>query len=383
MPVIARVMKFTAIIVAAGSGSRMGSDLPKQFQMLGGKEVLVHAIDALLPHPAIEAVHVVIAADQERMAKAVLGDKSVKLVIGGETRSQSVRNGLAAVETSHVLIHDAARPFCPGTVIDRLVSAMETHDAATPMLRSVDTLAQPHGALLGDGVDRETVIRIQTPQAFRTNVIRDAYEGHDGAPTDEARVAAAAGIDVALVQGDEMLDKITTPGDFARAEALAGQTMIPRTGMGFDVHQFAGEGPVMLGGIAVPHDKGLSGHSDADVLLHAITDALLGAVSLGDIGLHFPPSDPTWKGADSEKFLAHAAKLVRDMGAVIDSVDATLICEAPKVGPHRAAMQQNIARILDLVPDRVSVKATTTERLGFTGRGEGIACQAVVNVRMK
>ncbi|WP_265529873.1 bifunctional 2-C-methyl-D-erythritol 4-phosphate cytidylyltransferase/2-C-methyl-D-erythritol 2,4-cyclodiphosphate synthase [Sphingomicrobium marinum] len=376
-------MEFSALIVAAGSGSRMGSDVPKQFQMLGGKEVLVHAVDALLPHPAIEAVHVVIAADQEDTARAVLGDKAVNLVIGGATRSDSVRNGLAAVKTSHVLIHDAARPFCPEAVIDRLVAAMETHDAATPMLRSVDTLARPSGETLGDAVDRDTVVRIQTPQAFRSDVIRKAYDGYDGAPTDEARVAAAAGIDVALVEGDEMLDKITTPGDFSRAEAIAGQVLIPRTGMGFDVHQFAGDGPVMLGGIAVPYEKGLSGHSDADVLLHAITDALLGAVSLGDIGLHFPPSDPKWKGADSEQFLAHAANLVRDMGAIIDSVDATLICEAPKVGPHRTAMQENIARILGLVPGRVSVKATTTEKLGFTGRGEGIACQAVANVRMK
>lgn len=376
-------MKFTAIIVAAGSGSRMGSDIPKQFQMLAGKEVLVHAVDALLPHPSIDSVHVVISADQERTARAVLGDKQVEFVIGGATRSESVRNGLASVETSHVLIHDAARPFCPEAVIDRLVAALETHDAATPMLRSVDTLALATGETLGDAVDRDAVVRIQTPQGFRTNVIRAAYSDYEGAPTDEARVAAAAGVEVALVEGDEMLDKITRQGDLARAEAMAGQVMVPRTGMGFDVHQFAGDGPVMLGGIAVPHDKGLSGHSDADVLLHAITDALLGAVSLGDIGLHFPPSDPKWKGADSEQFLAHAAGLVREMGAVIDSIDATLICEAPKVGPHRMKMQENIARILGLVPTRVSVKATTTEKLGFTGRGEGIACQAIANVRMK
>ncbi len=232
-------------------------------------------------------------------------------------------------------------------------------------------------------VDRSGLVRVQTPQAFHLRALRDAYARWTGpAPTDESTVLRAAGGTVAVIEGDPMLEKLTSPSDWLRAEAIIESLLISRTGMGFDVHAFAGDGPVMIGGVAIPHDRGLAGHSDADVVLHAITDALLGAAALGDIGQHFPPSDPQWKGADSSIFLAHAARLVRNGGGKIDFVDCTVICEAPRLGPHREAIRTKVAEILGIALSAVSIKATTTERLGFTGRREGIAAQAVVNVRM-
>jgi 2-C-methyl-D-erythritol 4-phosphate cytidylyltransferase/2-C-methyl-D-erythritol 2,4-cyclodiphosphate synthase len=238
-------------------------------------------------------------------------------------------------------------------------------------------------AVAGEAVDRRDMVRVQTPQAFRLGALRSAYNDWSGdTPTDETTVARAAGLSVAAVQGDPALEKVTTEADFARAEEWLASRMTPRTGMGFDVHAFSGEGPIMMGGIAIPHPRGLAGHSDADVVLHAITDALLGAAGLGDIGEHFPPSDPQWKGASSDLFLAHAAGLIRDRGGIIDHVDCTIIAEEPKVGPHRTAMRARIAQIMRLSPDRVSIKATTTEGLGFTGRREGIAAQAVASIRM-
>ena len=373
-------MSATILIVAAGSGSRMGGDVPKQYQCLAGKAVLAHAVDAFVGHN----VRVVIGEGQEAMARSALGDRAVgKFIVGGATRSQSVRNGLATLDAERVLIHDAARPFCPADVTASLLAALDDHGAAVPVLRSVDTLARIHGTTMGGRVPREEIVRVQTPQAFRTDILRRALAAWTGEePTDEAQVVQSFGAEVALVEGSPMLDKLTTAEDFARAEQMLATSLIPRTGMGFDVHGFAGPGPVMLGGIAIDHEKGLSGHSDADVCLHAITDALLGTASLGDIGQHFPPSDPQWKGANSETFLAHAASLVRARGGIIDHVDCTIICEAPKVGPHRDAIRANVARILDLSEQAVSIKATTTEKLGFTGRGEGIAAQAVANVRM-
>ncbi|WP_265562712.1 bifunctional 2-C-methyl-D-erythritol 4-phosphate cytidylyltransferase/2-C-methyl-D-erythritol 2,4-cyclodiphosphate synthase [Sphingomicrobium arenosum] len=381
-------MQVTALIVAAGSGSRMGGETPKQYRTIAGKAVLAHAVDALLDHPAIHAVRVVIGEGQEEMAHEALGDRDVgALVIGGASRSESVGNGLAAVETSHVLVHDAARPFCPGEVVDRLVEALHRHAAVVPTLAVPDTVARSDGVFLTSSESRNELVRVQTPQGFLTRHLIDTLgqqpSGESApAPTDEASVIRAAGLPVATVEGDGMLDKLTVPADWARAEAMLEARMTPRTGMGFDVHGFKGPGPVMLGGIAIPHDKGLAGHSDADVLLHAITDALLGAAGMGDIGEHFPPSDEQWRGASSDLFLVHAAKLVRGAGGTIDHVDATVICEAPKVGPHRDAIRARIASILGLREGQVSVKATTTEKLGFTGRREGIACQAVANIRM-
>jgi 2-C-methyl-D-erythritol 4-phosphate cytidylyltransferase / 2-C-methyl-D-erythritol 2,4-cyclodiphosphate synthase len=372
-----------ALIVAAGKGERLGGGVPKQFRMLGGKPVLRWAVEALTRHPAVNAARVVIGKGQQELAAAALDGLDVGPPIeGGAERSDSVRAGLAAIDCDAVLIHDAARPFCPPTVIDRLIAQLEFFDGAAPVLPVGDTLARFDG-VLSDPVDRSGIVRVQTPQAFRMEALRRAYDSWSGAsPSDETTVLRAAGMKVAAVEGDPALEKLTLPADFARAEQWIAGTLVPRTGMGFDVHAFAGEGPLMLGGIEVPHSRGLAGHSDADVVLHAITDALLGAGGLGDIGEHFPPSDPTWKGVSSDRFLAHAAKLLRVQGAIIDHVDCTIIAEEPKIGPHRSAMRSRVADILGLGMEQVSIKATTTEGLGFTGRREGIAAQAVASIRM-
>lgn len=372
----------TALIVAAGSGSRMGGDVPKQYRLLAGKSVLAHAVDALASHPRIDAVRVVIGDGQHDIARSALGDREVgELIVGGAERSDSVRAGLAAVGDGIVLVHDAARPFCPPDVIDRLLDALPRGDGAVPVLAVADTLAKGIGTI-DAMVDRGGLIRIQTPQAFHAEDLRYALGEGRGRATDESSVMVAAGLIIITVQGDSMLEKLTTASDWDRAEARLAATMVSRTGSGFDVHAFAGPGPIMLGGVEVAHGSGLAGHSDADVALHSITDALLGAAALGDIGDHFPPSDPRWKGASSDQFLAHAAALIRARGGSIDHVDCTIICEVPKIGPHRLAMRQTIAAILGIALDRVSVKATTTERLGFAGRGEGIAAQAIATIRL-
>ena len=355
-------MTVTALIVAAGSGNRMGGEQPKQYRALGSKTVLAHAVDAMTSHPRIDAVRVVIGAGQEEMARVALDGRSVgPLVVGGKERADSVRAGLAAVGEGIVLVHDGAVPVLP--VADTLAKARGTVDSM---------------------VDRTALIRIQTPQAFHVEDLLYAYdEAAKRAPTDESTVMVEAGLKVATVEGDPMLDKLTTPADWAHAEASLAARLISRTGLGFDVHAFEGPGPLMMGGVEIAHDRGLAGHSDADVVLHAITDALLGAAGLGDIGEHFPPSDPRWKGAASDIFLTHAAQLIRGSGGVIDFVDCTVIAEAPKVGPPRAAMRSRVADILGLSAAQVSIKATTTEQLGFTGRGEGIAAQAVATIRME
>lgn len=376
-------MTVTALIVAAGRGERLGGDVPKQFRVIAGKPVLRWAVEALIGHPAIKSTRVVIAHDQQQRAAAALAGLDVgALIEGGAERSDSVRAGLAAIDADAVLVHDAARPFCPPAVIDRLIASLEFFDGAAPVLPVGDTLARVDGGL-GDAVDRTGLARVQTPQAFRLAALRSAYGSWTGAaPTDETTVVRAAGMSVAAVAGDPALDKLTTAADFGRAAQWVAGGLAPRTGMGFDVHVFAGQGPLKLGGIAVPHERGLAGHSDADVVLHAITDALLGAAGLGDIGEHFPPTDPRWKDAQSSLFLAHAADLVRARGAIIDHVDCTIIAEAPKIGPHRQAIRASIAAIAGLSLDQVSLKATTTEGLGFTGRGEGMAAQAVASIRM-
>jgi 2-C-methyl-D-erythritol 4-phosphate cytidylyltransferase/2-C-methyl-D-erythritol 2,4-cyclodiphosphate synthase len=376
-------MTTTALIVAAGKGERVGG-LPKQYRLLGGKPVLRRAVEALASHPAIARVRVVIGAGQEALAHAALEGVDIgDLVEGGAERADSVRAGLAQIDGDAVLVHDAARPFCPPEVIDRLLAPLEFFEGAAPVLAVGDTLARASDKL-EEPVDRCGMVRVQTPQAFRLDALRVAYDRWTGiTPTDETTVARAAGLSVAAVEGDAALEKITTPADFHRAEALLAARLTPRTGIGFDVHAFAGDGPVMMGGIAIPHSRGLAGHSDADVVLHAITDALLGAAGLGDIGEHFPPSDPQWKGTSSDLFLAHAAGLIRERGGMIDHVDCTVICEEPKVGPHRLEMKRKVAAILGLDEHQVSIKATTTEGLGFTGRREGIAAQAVANIRLE
>jgi len=364
----------------------MGGDVPKQYRMIGGRSVLAHAIDALAAHPAIDAVQVVIGAGQEALYEQAVGERRLPApVTGGASRRDSVLAGLRAVQNDHVLIHDAARPFVPVAVIDRLLEALEAHPGAVPVLPVADTVAYARDGLLGDTIDRSTLSRIQTPQAFRTSAILDAHgawpAGHEA--TDDAQMLRAAGMSVALVAGDAALEKLTYESDFAAAERRLDSAMIARTGLGFDVHAFGGDGPVWLGGVALPHARGLAGHSDADVALHALTDALLGAAALGDLGDHFPPSDPQWKGAPSRLFLEHAASLISARDGVIDHADLTIICELPKIGPYRDSIRESIAGMLRLPVTRISVKATTTERLGFTGRAEGIAAQAVTTIRMK
>lgn len=372
-----------ALIVAAGAGSRAGSGPPKQYRRLAGKAVLRHAYEALAGHESIDEVRVVIGAGHEHLyGEAMAGAETLEPVAGGPERSISVALGLEAVTADRVLIHDAARPFCPPAVIDRLLGALEDHRGAVPILPVADTLARGL-AVLGEPIDRTDAVRVQTPQAFDTAAIRAAYAAWRGAAaTDDSTVARASGMEVALVDGDEALAKLTWPGDFEEAERRLAARLVARTGLGFDVHAFApGEG-LWLGGVLIPHERGLAVHSDADVALHAITDAVLGAIGEGDIGDHFPPSDPQWRGAASSLFVEHARSLVEALGGRIDHVDVTLICEEPRIGPHRAAMRARIAELLGLAGTRVSVKATTTERLGFTGRGEGVAAQAVATVRL-
>lgn len=374
-------MKTAALIVAAGQGMRAGGTVPKQFAPLAGKPMLAHSYATLTAHPAIYTVLVVIGQGQERALAEALGD--VPFVLGGEMRRDSVLSGLEALDAERVLIHDAARPFLSAATIDALLDGLDTHPGAVPALPVADTLARG-GALLGDTVPRDGLYRVQTPQAFHHDVViaahRDWPSGQEA--TDDAQMVRALGHDVALVPGDPMLEKITHPADFAAAEARYAATLRVRTATGYDVHRFAEGEKLWLGGIEVPHSQGLSGHSDADVALHAITDALLGTIGAGDIGMHFPPSDPKWRGAASARFLEHAAGLIAERSGIIDFIDLTIICEAPKIGPHRVAIRDSIAAILALPADRVSVKATTTERLGFTGRGEGMAAQAIATVRI-
>jgi 2-C-methyl-D-erythritol 4-phosphate cytidylyltransferase/2-C-methyl-D-erythritol 2,4-cyclodiphosphate synthase len=376
-------MTVSALIVAAGKGERLGGGLPKQYRLLGGKPVLRWAVESLIRHPAVQSTGVVIGQGQQELAAAALQGLDVGgFIEGGAERADSVRAGLAATRGDAVLVHDAARPFCPPAVVDRLIASLEFYDGAAPVLPVGDTLARI-AETLEDPVDRKDLVRIQTPQAFRLNSLRQAYERWTGgSPTDETTVLRSAGMKVAAVEGDISLEKLTLPADFERAEQWLAGRLSPRTGMGVDVHAFAGDGPIMLGGLEITHDRGLAGHSDADVVLHAITDALLGAGGLGDIGEHFPPSDPRWKGAVSSVFLAHALELLRERGAIIDHLDCTVIAEAPKIGPHRTAMRARIAEIAGLSIEQVSIKATTTEGLGFTGRREGIAAQAVASIRM-
>lgn len=371
-----------ALVVAAGQGVRSGAGVPKQYRRIGGTPVLAHAVDALAGHSAIGVVQVVIGPGQEAAYAEAIGARALPPpVAGGATRRDSVIAGLAAIDADIVLIHDAARPFLPAAVIDRLLAALDGTGGAVPALAVADTLARGDG-LLGDTVPRDGLHRIQTPQAFRRAEILAAHRAWDPAreATDDAQVARAHGLTVAIVEGDRSLEKLTYAADFAMAEKRV--PMTSRSATGFDVHGFTAGDGVRLGGVRIPHDRALAGHSDADVALHALTDALLGTVAAGDIGSHFPPSDPRWKGADSEIFLTHARDLVIAAGGIIDFVDLTIICEAPKVGPHREKIRDRIAALLELRSGQVSIKATTTERLGFTGRREGIAAQAIATIRV-
>jgi 2-C-methyl-D-erythritol 4-phosphate cytidylyltransferase/2-C-methyl-D-erythritol 2,4-cyclodiphosphate synthase len=380
--------RIVALIVAAGQGSRAGGDIPKQFRMIAGQTVLAHAVDALAAHDRIDAIHVVVAPGQQDAASALVGDRVASFHAGADSRRGSVRAGLEAIEAAGgaemVLIHDAARPFVPAAVIDALLVALEKSTGAIPVLPVADTLVRGTGGIMGDMVDRAALHRVQTPQAFRFDAILAAHRiwNDEREATDDAQMLGAAGHDVALVAGDERLEKLTYPQDFARAEMRLATPRVTRVGMGYDVHRLAPDEELWLGGVLVPHDRGLAGHSDADVALHAIVDALLGALAEGDIGSHFPPSDPQWRGASSDRFLAYARDRVTARGGRIEHIDLTIICEAPKIGPHRDAMRGRIAEILAVPVDQVSVKATTTERLGFAGRREGIAAQAVATLSL-
>jgi 2-C-methyl-D-erythritol 4-phosphate cytidylyltransferase/2-C-methyl-D-erythritol 2,4-cyclodiphosphate synthase len=384
MSLVAALPPFAAIVVAAGKGLRVGGDVPKQFRMLRGKPVLRWSIDTLA-HAGADVIVTVVPPDAEAAAReALAGIAGVRFVHGGATRQESVRAGLEALAGDaplHVLIHDAARPDLPVEVIARLLAALDEHPGAIPVLPVVDSIAVAgaDGTMVGKA-EREALRRVQTPQAFRYPAILAAHRGWQGAPDagDDAQVLMASSGSAALVDGDERLKKITF------AEDLMDHPTLPpiRIGQGYDVHRLEAGEELWLGGVLIPHDKGLAGHSDADVALHAITDAVLGAVGEGDIGTHFPPSDPQWRGARSGQFLEHAVGLARAAGYAIANVDLTLICEAPKIGPHRPAMRAEVARLMGVPEQAVSIKATTTEKLGFTGRGEGIAAQAIVCVTL-
>ena len=383
-------MTTVALIVAAGRGTRFGADLPKQYLPLGGVPLLRHSAARLVNHAGIAAVRVVIdPIAQGHYEAAVAGLPVLDPVAGGATRQDSVRRGLhsfAAEAPTNVLIHDGARPFPDDALVGRIIDALAAHDGAIAALPVVDTLKRGEAGGRIDGtVDRTGLWRAQTPQGFRFAAIRDAHAAAAARDdlTDDAAVAELAGLDVVLVPGADDNLKVTTPEDLDRAERLlAASSGETRVGSGFDVHRFEAGDAVVLCGLAIPHTHRLAGHSDADVALHALTDAILGAIGDGDIGQHFPPSDPQWRGAPSRLFVEHAVSRVAARGGTIVHADVTIICEAPKVAPHREAMRAAVASLLRVDLSRVSVKATTTEGLGFTGRREGIAAQATVTVRV-
>ncbi|HEX7886763.1 MAG TPA: bifunctional 2-C-methyl-D-erythritol 4-phosphate cytidylyltransferase/2-C-methyl-D-erythritol 2,4-cyclodiphosphate synthase [Phenylobacterium sp.] len=377
-------MSFSAVVVAAGEGLRAGPGEPKAWRTLAGRSIVRWSVEGLLAAGAHEVV-VVVARDRlTQLDDALAGLRSWTAVSGGKTRAESVQAGLAAItaDTSHaVLIHDAARPFVGRRHVDRLLEALELADGAIPTLPVPDTLKRGKG-LVAETLSREGLWRAQTPQAFRLGKLKAAYRSWPAGeePTDDASVMERAGGRVAMVPGDPMLMKLTYPEDFMLAEQLSAGRRIVRTGQGIDAHRFGPGDAVWLGGVQIQHDHGLVGHSDADCALHALTDAVLGAIGDGDIGEHFPPSDPQWKGASSDRFLRHAVGRVAARGGQILHADLTLICERPKIRPHRDAMRARIAELLGVPIDRVSVKATTTEGMGFTGREEGLMAQAVVTV---
>ncbi|HSA82048.1 MAG TPA: bifunctional 2-C-methyl-D-erythritol 4-phosphate cytidylyltransferase/2-C-methyl-D-erythritol 2,4-cyclodiphosphate synthase [Geminicoccaceae bacterium] len=374
-----------ALIVASGRGQRFGGERPKQYQQLAGRPVLRHCLERFVSHPRIGAVRAVIhPQDRALYDAAAHGLELLEPADGGPTRQESVRRGLESLGSAPpdlVLIHDGVRPLIDAALIDRVLDGLAEEAAVLPALPVTDTLKRVGGDRVLGTVERQGLYRAQTPQGFVYERILAAHRAAAGAElTDDTAVAEAAGLAVAVVEGDEANLKITDPADLARAARLIGSDLQPRTGLGFDVHRLAPGAGLVLLGVRLPEPLRLIGHSDADVGLHALTDALLGTLGAGDIGSHFPPSDARWAGADSALFLGHARQLIDAAGGRIEHVDVTLICERPKIGPHRGAMVARLAELLALPPARVSVKATTTERLGFIGRGEGIAAQAVATV---
>jgi 2-C-methyl-D-erythritol 4-phosphate cytidylyltransferase/2-C-methyl-D-erythritol 2,4-cyclodiphosphate synthase len=381
-------MEFSAVIVAAGSGERAGPGGPKQWRALAGKPVARWSMEALLAAGATEIVAVIPPGDEARASHAFAGLPRWRAVAGGATRPQSVVAGLRALVAAPdqiVLIHDAARPFLDRSTIAGLLDALATADGAVPALAMADTVKRRDPATGAVSTEpRESLWRAQTPQGARLGALLAAYDAwpSEAAPTDDAQILEHVGARVALTAGDPMLLKLTYPEDFVMAEALAGGARVTRVGQGFDAHRFGPGDAVWLCGVRIAHERSLIGHSDADAGLHALTDALLGAIGDGDIGDHFPPSDPKWRGAPSSLFLVDARERVSARGGRVSNVDVTLICERPKIKPHREAMRAKLAELLGLDLDQVSVKATTTEAMGFTGREEGLAAQAVVSVEL-
>lgn len=384
-------MRTTALIVAAGSGTRFGSPIPKQYQDIGGMAVLRRTALAFLNHPHITDVQIVFSPQHRDLYdRAVAGLGLPEPVSGGASRQDSVRLGLEALAAQNpapdfVMIHDAARPLIDAMTITAVRKALDTAQGAIAAKPLVDTLKRGDHQTITETIPRENLWQAHTPQAFAFDAILKAHQNAIGQQlTDDAAVAEKAGMTVTLVPSNPDNMKITNPDDLGRAARLLGQNFGDiRTGLGFDVHRLIAGDVIHLGGLHIPHNMTLEGHSDADVVLHAITDALLGTMAAGDIGTHFPPSDPQWKGADSAIFLRHAAAMINERGGLISHVDVVIMCEQPRLGPHREAMQKRVAELLDIAPERVSLKATTTERLGFTGRGEGIAAQAVATVRFE
>ncbi|MBN8606892.1 MAG: bifunctional 2-C-methyl-D-erythritol 4-phosphate cytidylyltransferase/2-C-methyl-D-erythritol 2,4-cyclodiphosphate synthase [Caulobacterales bacterium] len=378
-------MKVAALIVAGGSGSRAGGELPKQYQALFGRPVISWSLGALRAAGVDEVVAVIGEGHEEFFRNATRGGPPPRAVVGGATRTASVRAGLAALgDADVILIHDAARPGLTPKVVRELVAAVQAGaPALAPALPVSDALQRTNGeGCVQEEVERAGLHRVQTPQAFDARILRDAYACADDsiAYTDDLAVVRAIGAPTKLIAGDLRLMKITYPEDLEMLAVMLSDSRITCVGNGIDAHRFGPGAFVTLCGVRVPHDKGLLGHSDADAGWHALVDAILGALGEGDIGAHFPPSDPQWKGADSERFLRHALQLADAAGAKIVHVDVTLVCERPKVGPHREAMRVRTAQVLDLPLDRVSVKATTTERMGFLGREEGLAAYATATL---
>ncbi|SMX31273.1 bifunctional 2-C-methyl-D-erythritol 4-phosphate cytidylyltransferase/2-C-methyl-D-erythritol 2,4-cyclodiphosphate synthase [Octadecabacter ascidiaceicola] len=369
-----------AIIVAAGRGLRAGGEVPKQWQQIAGKTVVEHTLDLFVANPQVNEIVLVIAADDHDRVRALGLDRVAEIAIGGADRSISVQNGVMAAKADRVLIHDAARCCCPSEVISRVCDALDDHQGAAPAMPVTDALWTGAEGKVTGVQDRTALYAAQTPQGFHREEILNAHQNNTHPVADDVEVARLAGLNVAIVQGDARNIKITMPEDFARAAKLLETPLDIRTGNGFDVHRFGNGDHVVLCGVKVPHDRGLQGHSDADVGMHTVTDAIYGALCRGDIGQHFPPSDPQWKGVESHVFLTHACDLAREMGFEITHMDCTLICEFPKIGPVAQSMRTRMAEIMGLDIDRVSVKATTSERLGFTGRGEGIAALATVTL---
>lgn len=380
--------KCAALIVAAGSGERFGGAIPKQYQELGGVPILRRSVLAFLKHPHISHVQVVYSPSHRDLYDKAVGDLGLpEPVTGGASRQDSVRLGLEALahtsKPDFVMIHDAARPLIDAATITAVRKALDTNIGAIAAKPLVDTLKRGNGVAIEATIDRSNLWQAHTPQAFRFDEIMAAHTAAKGLQlTDDAAVAEKAGLPVSLVPSNPDNMKITNPDDLDRAARLLGHTYGDiRTGMGFDVHRYEPGDKIILGGIAIPHNRKLEGHSDADAVLHALTDALLGGMGMGDIGKYFPPSDPQWKGKDSAFFVRAAVNMISEKGGIISNVDITLMCEAPRIGPHRDAMQKRIAELLEISLDRVNVKATTTERLGFTGREEGLAAQAIATLR--